>query len=45
MLGHRHGKRLVKTPELLSDGEVTRVIARPEENVEMDGDSAWTTPR
>jgi hypothetical protein len=45
MLGHRSGRPLVKTPEMIADGEVTRVVAEPEDRVVVDGDSAWSAPR
>lgn len=45
MLGHRSGRRPVRTPELLADGEVTRVFAKPEDRIEVDGDSTWTPSR
>lgn len=43
MLGHRHGRRVVATPELLSDDEVVRVGAPSEARRSADGDTLWTT--
>lgn len=45
MLGHTRGRSLVKTPEMIADGEVTRVVAEPEDRVVVEGDSAWSPPR
>lgn len=45
MLGHRKARHPLKTPELLDDAEVTRVVAEPADRVVIDGDSAWSPPR
>ncbi len=45
MLGHRKGRQPVKTPELLPDAEVTRVVANSEDRTTIDGQSAWAPPR
>lgn len=44
LLGHRSGRAPVKTPDLLGDDEVTRVIANPEDRVRVDGQSTWKSP-
>lgn len=45
MLGRRHATHPVRTPELLTDNEVTRVTADPEDRIRVEGESAWTPPR
>jgi hypothetical protein len=45
MLGRRHGSRPVKTPELLTDDEITRVSANPEDRIRVEGESVWSPPR
>ncbi len=45
MLGRGSGRRPVRTPDLLADGEVTRVIAKPEDRIAVDGDSSWSPRR
>jgi hypothetical protein len=45
MLGRRRGRRVVPTPERVSDREVTRAGARTEDRRDVDGDSVWITPR
>jgi len=45
MLGRRRGRGPVTTPELLTDDEVTRAVARPEDRRTVDGESVWTPPR
>lgn len=46
MLGHRSGPRLLRTPDLLNDDEVARVVGEPEEKIEVvDGESAWKPRR
>jgi hypothetical protein len=42
MLGQQSGRRVVRTPELVADGEVTRVMAKPVDRIEVDDDSAWS---
>ncbi len=45
MLGRRRGRRVVSTPELLSDGEVERTGASPEDRHTVEGESVWITPK
>ena len=45
MLGHRPGRRVVATPDLLSDEEVARVGAPSEAHHTAGGKLLWTTPR
>ncbi len=44
MLGRRRGRRVVSTPELLSDGEVARTGASLEDRHTVEGESVWVTP-
>jgi hypothetical protein len=45
MLGHKRGRRVVATPELLSDGEVARTDAASDDHHIVEGQSVWITSR
>ncbi len=45
MLGRRRGRHVVTTPPLLTDDEIARTGAQPQDGRSIDGESVWITPR